>query len=548
MWFFYLVALLALPFAAAADLPQIEIVGNKFFYSNNGSQFLIRGVAYQQDITNASSSDSSSKYTDPLADASACQRDVKYLADANTNVIRVYAVDPTKNHDECMKIFADAGIYVIADLSSPEESINRNSPAWNLELYKRYTDVIDMFANYTNVLGFFAGNEVTNNRSNTDASPFVKAAVRDMKAYIKEKEYNLPVGYSSNDDEEIRTAIGDYFACGDVDARADFFGVNMYEWCGDSSFEKSGYETQTEYYKNMTIPVFMSEYGCNEVTPRKFTEIGTIFSNQMSDVWSGGIVYMYFQETNNYGLVTVSGSSVSTRADYSYYSEEMNKATPTSLATAADASESSSATLACPASANTWKASPSLPPTPDQDICDCVQLSFKCVVSDKVDEEDYGDLFADVCGRTNCSAVTVNGETGVYGAVSFCGSKEMLSYVINQFYEESDENSSACDFDGSATLASSQSVGSSCKSVVSSISANAQVTGSTSGATGAAHVSGSSSSSSGSSGSGSSSSSSASSSKKSSGVISARSISKGELMAVGAMVMCFVGGFTTLFI
>ena len=107
------------------------------------------------------------------------------------NAIRVYYIDPTKNHDECMNAFADAGIYVIADLPAPVNGsfIDRENPLWDDELYARYTSVIDAMGGYTNTLGFFAGNEVSTEPSNTDAAPFVKAAIRDMKKYVNDQGY-----------------------------------------------------------------------------------------------------------------------------------------------------------------------------------------------------------------------------------------------------------------------------------------------------------------------------------------------------------------------
>lgn len=525
-----------------SSTPPVEVVGNKFYFSNNGSQFLIRGIAYQQDAAGSVSSgydaDPNRKYNDPLADADACKRDVKYFKESNTNTLRVYAIDPDKDHEECMKIFSDAGIYIVADLSEPTVSINRNNPEWNLDLYKRYTKVIDKMQEYSNVLGFFAGNEVTNNRSNTDASAFVKAAIRDMKKYIKESDYRqIPVGYSSNDDEEIRVAIADYFSCGSLDDRADFFGINMYEWCGKSTFETSGYKDRTEEIKNLTIPAFFSEYGCNANRPRLFQEIGTLYSDKMTDVWSGGIVYMYFEEANKYGLVLVDGNSVKTLSDYNNYKSEMNKISPSLAHTSTLSSSDASKTLQCPGTAaSTWKAATNLPPTPDESYCDCISKSLECVVADDVDKEDYGDLFGQVCGYIDCSAISADGSKGEYGVASFCSDKDRLSYVLNAYYLDQDKKSSACDFKGSASINSKASASGSCKAVSGVATGKASSSGGSS-------KSGSSSAST----SGSSSSSTSSGSSSSSGVKATQQMSMIKLVSIITIVTAFVGGMSVVF-
>jgi 1,3-beta-glucanosyltransferase GAS1 len=219
-----------------------------------------------------------------------------------TNTIRVYAIDPTKDHSTCMNLLQQNGIYVIADLGEPSLSINRDNPAWNDDLYNRYTAVVDALQSYTNVIGFFAGNEVSNNNTNTGASAFVKAAVRDTKAYIKSKGYRtMGVGYATNDDAEIRENMANYFNCGDPSEAIDFWGYNIYSWCGDSSYTESGYDKRVAEFSNYSVPSFFAEYGCNTVQPRKFTEVQALFGDNMTSVFSGGIVYMWFQEANNFG-------------------------------------------------------------------------------------------------------------------------------------------------------------------------------------------------------------------------------------------------------
>ncbi|CAM9021249.1 unnamed protein product [Wickerhamomyces anomalus] len=513
------------------NIPSIEVVGNKFFYKGNGTQFYIKGVAYQQDTAN--STDDS--FVDPLADSDACKRDLPYLLELNTNVLRVYAVNTTVDHSDCMDMFAQHGIYIIADLSEPSTSINRDSPEWNLELYKRYTDVVDSLNNYTNVLGFFAGNEVTNNKTNSDASAFVKAAVRDTKAYIKEQGYrDIPVGYSSNDDSDTRIAIADYFSCGDDDEKADFYGINMYEWCGNSTFEKSGYEARTEEFKNLSIPIFFSEYGCNEVKPREFTDVATLYSDKMTDVWSGGIVYMYFQEDNDYGLVKVKGDDVSTLEDFNYLKSELASISPSSAKT----SEISATSLSCPSQANTWRAATELPPTPQEGVCSCLSESLSCVLSSKVEKEDFGDLYGTVCGEIDCSGITANGSSGHYGTYSYCDDETKLSFLLNEYYKQNGEKASACSFDGSASLNSGASTASSCSSVLSAASASQSQSGGSGGSSGSGSSGSSGSSSSG----GSSSSSSGSKNSGSSAHVVRPSIDNAQLFFLTTTITFFFGG------
>lgn len=430
----------------------------------------MRGVAYQQDYSGNGTVSSSQTYTDPLASPSNCKRDIPYLQQLQTNTIRVYAINPASNHDDCMSQLAAAGIYVIADLSAPVdgESINRNDAQWNDALYQRYTAVVDTMHGYSNMLGFFAGNEVSNAPNNTDASAFVKAAVRDTKAYIKAQGYRtIGVGYAANDDADIRVNMADYFNCGDAASSIDFWGYNVYSWCGQSSYSTSGYQSRTEELKSYNVPAFFAEYGCNEVTPRPFTEVGALFGPNMTPVWSGGIVYMYFQEANNYGLVSVDSNSVSTLADFNNLKTQIAKATPTGVNSASYTPSNSA--QACPTSSG-WaaKASP-LPPSPNKQLCECMYSSLSCVVTSGTKVNDYSDLFGTVCGYGKvCAGIAHNGTTGTYGAYSMCNSTEQLGFVFNQYYLGQNSNANACDFNGAASVVSSpQTASGTCAALMS---------------------------------------------------------------------------------
>jgi len=436
----------------------------------------MKGVAYQQNYSPNGSTSANTSYTDPLADGDACRRDIPYLKQIFTNVIRVYAIDPTKDHDDCMEQLASADIYVVSDLGEPGTSIRSNDPEWDVTLYQRYTGVIDSLSKYKNVIGFFAGNENVSSDNQTAAAGFVKAAVRDTKTYIKNQNYRstLGVGYATAD-VPSRDELAHYFACQPGNAgngtSIDFWGYNVYSWCGDSNYASSSYGERVQFFSDYPVPVFFAEYGCIEglddgPTSRPFTEVQVLFGN-MTDVFSGGIVYEWFMGANNYGLVSLTDNdaSVSPYPDFTSLRSELASVSPT-ITQRSEYTPTNSAP-ACPSVGGTWLAQASpLPPNVNPQLCACMVDSLSCVYTSN-DEDSYQNDFNYICGEDSkyCDGIARNATTGDYGAYSGCDPKDQLAFVANQYYLGENKRSDACSFSGRASVQSAKTA-SGCSSLL----------------------------------------------------------------------------------
>ncbi|KAJ5101591.1 hypothetical protein NUU61_003813 [Penicillium alfredii] len=473
MKYSFIAGLAMLGAALADNVPSIEVKGKKFFYSNNGTEFFIRGVAYQPDYDGRNGGSGQDHYTDPLADPESCKRDIKYLTELRTNVIRTYALNPKENHDECMNALADAGIYLISDLAEPGNSINQDQPTWDADLFTRYSTVVDAFAKYPNVIGFFAGNEVANQVNRTGSMAYVKAAVRDMKKYIKDKNYrsSLYIGYASDDDKNVREQTTNYLVCDDPSDSIDFYGYNIYEWCGKSSFHDSGYDERTKDFKDYPVPAFFSEYGCIKPAPRTFDDVPVLFGPKMNDVWSGGIVYMYFENGAEYGLVSTQGKEVKTLPDFSRLSSQIQKATDTGV-NKDKYSVSQTVGRSCPKVGSDFSAASALPPSPDADLCSCMYDTLECRPKDDISDKDVDKNLGYLGGKKGVmDGVTGDASKGKYGAYSMCNAKQRLGFAMNAYYKanKGSAGEKACDFNGAGTTRNAAKASGSCSSQMNDI-------------------------------------------------------------------------------
>jgi len=125
-------------------------------------------------------------------------------------------------------------------------SIDRTSPAWTTNLLDSYLATINAFSKYDNVLVYNIGNEVVTSPNQTNAAPFVKAAARDIKAYLSvhivpvlsnstdvslyprnSKSLSSLVGYAAIDgDATWIVPLANYLSCDSANTAIDIFGLN----------------------------------------------------------------------------------------------------------------------------------------------------------------------------------------------------------------------------------------------------------------------------------------------------------------------------------
>ena len=209
-----------------------------------------------------------------------------------------------------MATFAGAGIQVLVDLSTPGYTLNHSQ--WDKAIYDHYTSIIDTMQGYKNTLGFLIGDDIDGPANETSA--YIRAAVRDMKAYMVQKAYRMiPVGYAATYIRGYSSSGSPfpplYLDCGDQahseGSAIDFLGINDHDWCKGDYLETSYYIDLISQFTNYAdiyhypVPAFFTEYGCSNPANEDFSEISSIYGPNMRSVFSGGLFYTYFGVQNS---------------------------------------------------------------------------------------------------------------------------------------------------------------------------------------------------------------------------------------------------------
>lgn len=314
-----------------SSTPPLVLRGKRFYDSLTGSYVALRGIAYHPRPNDGplSVSNSVDMYTEEFRIR--WTEDVTNLKALNVNAIRIYAVDPSKNHDAFFCALQEAGIYVLLELLADCEECNiggatveaATPPAcYPLELKKRGRYIINEFSKYDNVVAFSAGNEVSLYSPDQDMnSPCQKKFLRDMRAYVDACASaegstllrRVPIGLVNWDGDRTASQIL-YYACrtdpADVFESVEWIGINAYRHCDPKAVtvdDLTGWQDLKGEFEgyDLAVPVLVAEYGCRErgfptidgfEAQRTWLQVDALYSPPYQEVFAGGMVFEYSAE------------------------------------------------------------------------------------------------------------------------------------------------------------------------------------------------------------------------------------------------------------
>lgn len=297
---------------ALPPIPATEPIytrGNHFYQGNQ--RFMIRGICYY------SPEDHPEHLTGDMLDdehLDDLRRDIANFRELGLNTIQVSHLRPSQDHSKAMHLLRDAGIYVLVKLAddgivaptprqahglppfNPNFNTARHYPTQTLECALR---LASQFAHHPNTLAFTISGSALRVPATTKIAEVIRALLADTKHYLRlqPSPRRIPVGVSLSDNLSLALLSQTYFLAGPAETRADFLALDSWGWMGArSSFSVSGWKNMIDRLAGLPAPMLLGAFGTpTPEKPRAWTEILSLYSPDMTGVFSGGCVHRYAQ-------------------------------------------------------------------------------------------------------------------------------------------------------------------------------------------------------------------------------------------------------------
>lgn len=295
------------------------IKGGKFFDTVSGEYFPVKGINYYP-RPNAGPLIGNNIDFFTAEYRAIWERDIPEFVALGVNTLRLFAVDPSLNHDGFFCALRAAGIRVIVGLSASCKDCSitlEEAPlCYPASLKTRGQFIIAEFSKYDNVLAFSISNEIGLQLIGTPEvnAPCAKKFLRDMRAFIQScpTMRKIPIGLATADRDREENAL--YYNCrsdptDDLES-VEWYGINAYQHCdgtAGSVEDLRGFSRLKSDFADfgLSVPVILTEFGCiNPSFPtidgfeaqRDFLQVEALFSESYAEYFAGGCVFEYSNE------------------------------------------------------------------------------------------------------------------------------------------------------------------------------------------------------------------------------------------------------------
>ncbi|MGE5379293.1 MAG: PQQ-binding-like beta-propeller repeat protein [Candidatus Saccharibacteria bacterium] len=275
---------IAAPMAMATLSTETKATIDGYNITVNGKSFTFKGVNYSPSPINSKNSDYpwGDWFQDGARDFSYYkemqERDIANLKAMGVNCIKVYSItgfrwdDPTRatvSHDHFYTELAEAGIYVIVQVYTPESVIEQyNDNRWDdgsnevpSSTLAQWQAVINEAKKYPAVVGYNLGNEFNADNKVQDKAYWGKA--NSILGHIKKMDPNRFTAVAIVD-TQIDGYIKPVYYQNTTMTNLDVWGINSYRGLSTSGFDN----LFSKYREICNKPLLLTEFGCPEATEK----------------------------------------------------------------------------------------------------------------------------------------------------------------------------------------------------------------------------------------------------------------------------------------